>query len=152
MPNKVKELRGTDRTDRRAQGAEIEFSKISELPPPPDNLRAYGKKEWVIVTTEYYNLGMLNVTDLSALMVYCSAWDDFVECQAELEVMQKNGEGKFYTTDSGYSQIRPQTTLMEKAKMTIKDFGNMFGLNPVARNKMGISGEQGKDDFGDQFD
>jgi P27 family predicted phage terminase small subunit len=105
--------------------------------------------QWDIVIREYLALGLINTVDLPSLTIYCAAWDDWLEAKKELSEMDE----KYFTTESGYQQIRPQVTIMEKSKNTIDKFGSMFGFNPVSRSRIGMGGKkQEKDDFSKLYD
>jgi P27 family predicted phage terminase small subunit len=44
--------------------------------------------------------------------------------------------GKVYIADSGYRQVYPEVTLIEKAQKSILTICNMYGLNPLAAQKL----------------
>lgn len=80
MTDNVRQLRGNP--GRR----ESNYVKaVGAVPNPPTRLKGEALREWKRITPELERLGLLSNLDRAILVLYCSAWQKYVELSEELE-------------------------------------------------------------------
>ena len=113
-------------------------------PPPPATLTADGKKEWKRVAPKLYELGLLSELDLSALLLYCSA---FARVKLAEEQLAKGGY--VIVTQSGYKQQSPWVGIMNRATKALNDAALEFGMSPASRSRVTAKPPEPEDEFKD---
>ena len=71
-PTKIKELRGTKRSDRVLEN-EMVVAVVEKIPSPPNWLSEIGKQEWKKVCCELFGKQMLHHIDLRLIESYCNS-------------------------------------------------------------------------------
>lgn len=72
LPTKLKEMRGTVELSRIIPN-EVEYSPVRGVPDPPDYFDEVACQVWRVNAAEVHRQGLLYVTDLPVLEIYCCA-------------------------------------------------------------------------------
>ena len=88
MPNRIvplelRKLRGNP--SRRPIPCVPQGARLSEPPEPPTWLATQARQEWLRLSPELHQLGLLTTLDLSTFAVVCATIGHWLECEAELE-------------------------------------------------------------------
>lgn len=111
-----------------------------EVPEPPVWLDGEALAEWHRVVPELARLELLKPEDTAALVVYCEAWAEFVDATAVIA-----REGMFIEAKQGMLR-HPAVAIRGEAAKRLVQVGQMFGLTPVAEQKLHRGGGDGDDD------
>lgn len=125
-PTAIKILDGTFREDRH--GDEPKIEALTSLPKPPSSLGKEGKRRWKTEGEQLLAKGILSVTDLPALEVYCAAWDEVQHCA---DVLSKQGE--YSMRDNGTMAAHPAIRRKGEALDRIRAYQREFGMTPSSR-------------------
>lgn len=125
-PTAIKILDGTFREDRH--GSEPNVDALKKLPNPPSSLGKEGKSRWKIEGAKMMDKGILAETDLPALEVYCSAWDEVRHCE---KVLAEQGE--YFFRDNGTMSAHPAIRRKGEAQDRIRAYQREFGMTPSSR-------------------
>lgn len=131
-PTKLKVLQGTDRKDRMNEN-EPKPIEIKKLPEPPWHLDYYAKKEWERAGPYLIESGLLTHVDLSMFQDYCAMHAHCIRLNKKIRK-----EGYDFTTETGYMQRVPATTILKDFMAEKQKLANMLGLSPSARTKIEI--------------
>jgi len=115
-------------------------------PAVPAWLPPEAKAEWFRVLPELVRLKLVTVVDAAALAGYCLAWAQLQEAQAALE------SGLTMTLPSGYTQQRPEVSIVHKCLALIKTFSAEFGFTPSSRGRMTAPSTDEDDSLGGILD
>jgi P27 family predicted phage terminase small subunit len=140
LPQKLKELRGTNQPSRINKN-ELEVESVS-MPTPPEWLSEFARDEWYIVTSELDALQILSSMDLSMLAIYCQQIGIYRECQGEIQ------KGSLVVdTPNGFYQPSPYLGIANKAADIALKIAGQFGFTPAARSRIGAPKPSEKDPF-----
>lgn len=128
-PNRLLELRGTLRADRKRSAPEPRV----EAPNPPTWLSREAKAEWRRIVPELEALGLVALIDRSLLAGLCESWATWVACQ---RVIRK--EGYTFTSPNGHVCQRPEVAIGGKALKDLVRLGGEFGLSPSSRSRLEV--------------
>jgi P27 family predicted phage terminase small subunit len=135
LPVSTKRARGTFRKDRAGNaGREPQVGALDKVPPAPKCLGRIGRAKWDETGGLLTGLGLLTELDVDALEVYCAAWDEVRECDAEIKT-----SGAFFTAESGYIGQHPAVVRRHKALDVIRRFQSEFGMTAAARTKVVVA-------------
>ena len=131
-PTKIKEMQGTLEKSRTIEN-EMVVDQVSELPIVPEWLSEIGKKEFVKVTKQLFNLGMLYVVDLKLVEAYSNEISLYLEC--EMKLQKENRIDDFVSTEGVLlrRQASPLLKMKNDALNNSLKLAAQFGLTPVAR-------------------
>tara|TARA_R110002050_G_scaffold26276_6_gene69466 strand:- start:90 stop:566 length:477 start_codon:yes stop_codon:yes gene_type:complete len=131
-PTKIKEMQGTLEKSRTIEN-EMVVDQVSELPIVPEWLSEIGKKEFVKVTKQLFNLGMLYVVDLKLVEAYSNEISLYLEC--EMKLRKENRIDDFVSTEGVLlrRQASPLLKMKNDALNNSLKLAAQFGLTPVAR-------------------
>ena len=119
---------------------------LVEIPNCPAHLQAEAKKEYERVSVELRDLGLISKIDRAALVAYCTAWAETVQCEkkiAELNAADEKGEaGLIGLTPNGYQQMSVWVQIRNRAYERMGKFMNEFGMSPSSRTKATPSDNQ----------
>lgn len=141
-PTKLKLLEGTFRPDR---APEVEPQPKEGIPVMPAWIKRdrVARGQWEIVVPELERLGLLAVVDGAALEGYCANYCRAVK--AEREVLKYG-----VTLDSPFGRKRnPACSIAKDSWVEVRNFGNLYGLNPSARTRISVTAKPPKDDTED---
>jgi P27 family predicted phage terminase small subunit len=131
-PTKIKEMQGTLEKSRTIEN-EMVVDLVSKLPTAPDWLSEIGKKEFVKVTTQLFNLEMLYSVDLRLVEAYANEISLYLEC--EMKLRKENRIDEFQSSEGTVlrRQASPLVKMKNDALNNSLKLAAQFGLTPVAR-------------------
>lgn len=106
----------------------------------PAWLRGEARAEWKRIVPELRTLGLLTLVDRAALVAYCQAWAELVECTRVLQeegrtveepIIDKAGE---HVGDK--IRAHPIVRMQRDAFARVKVFAAEFGLTPASRSRI----------------
>ena len=110
-------------------------------PSAPQNLGEDGKKEWQRVAKELIALGLLTEIDMTALTLYCNAYQRYVDAERRLDV-----DGMVVSTPNGYLQQSPWLAISNRAYAQMKEIMIQFGMTPAARSRVTVDPKREDED------
>ena len=142
MPTKIKEMRGTVRSDRGVGDQEAQFPIPDNLPNPPTILKRYGRRAWWYYGSLLIEAGLFTSADKLALEMLCKAYERWID--SELEVLQSGTVLKSESTGGLYHN--PHLNIANKAFEQIRSLLKEFGLTPAERTRVAAIGSNPKED------
>ena len=135
-PTKIKELRGTKRSDRVLEN-EMVVAVVEKIPSPPKWLSEIGKQEWKKVCCELFGKQMLHHIDLRLIESYCNSIALHIE--TEMLLREKGRIQAFKNSDGTlkHTQAVPYQKIANDALDRALKIATQFGLTPSSRS--GIS-------------
>lgn len=111
------------------------FTKATGDEKPPDFLKPEGKKLWKKAIKELVGAGHLQIVDFEILALYCQAYANYIDFDAELREVNP-----IFYTENGYPVSHPLVKMCNDALEKVKNLGIKLNFNPDARikNKVGI--------------
>ena len=100
------------------------------MPTPPRTLDKKGKKEWRRMAKVLMGLGLLTELDLTALHMYCDAYERWRKYSAELE------KGFLIKTPSEFLRPSPYVAMARDALAQVKTMAEHFGMTPATRDRV----------------
>lgn len=136
-PTSLKELAGNP--GKRKLNKE-EPRPESGPPDCPDFLGREERREWSIIVPQLSAMGMLFKIDRMALAGYCVACAELAETT---RILRREGlvQDLFQVTESGQSVLvsskaHPATVIRHKALHAMRQFEQLFGLDPSSRSRL----------------
>lgn len=80
--NLLKQLKGTDQPCRMRE--EVNFDKITKIPPPPSYLNAEAKKVYKITAEQLASRGVLDVVNINSVLMYANEVGKYVATEKKL--------------------------------------------------------------------
>lgn len=127
-PTKLKLVQGTARPDRIDPN---EVEPEVECPSCPSHLEGEARAEWERIAPELTRLGVIARIDRSALAAYCLTWATTVEMEQDIAE-----NGRTQTSEKGWSQQRPEVSMLNAAYQTMHRYLTEFGLTPASRTRV----------------
>jgi P27 family predicted phage terminase small subunit len=150
-----KELRGNPGKRNLHKDQQPKLQRLFELPPAPEYLGKYGKKEWDRTGPKLVEAKMLMESDLPAFEAYCLNIDLMID--ARLDIREN---GMQVMGHRGYVR-NPAIAAFGQASSAIRGFVSEFGLSPSARSRiripkddedvLGLLVDDGAEDFGQEL-
>ena len=137
LPGKIHQLHGTKRDDRH--GGEIELEAI--LPDPPDRLTGEARAEWLRISPDLHNAGVLTALDLVPLEMYCNAWAQYRKAIDDISV---DGVGAVSRTPNGYKQQSAEFQVVNVCEKRVLSFLSEFGMTPATRARIKLINQKPK--------
>jgi P27 family predicted phage terminase small subunit len=128
-PTAKKELAGNP-GKRQLNKQEPDFGLVTNV-DPPEYLGPDAAEMWSRVAPLLCQQNVLQFTDLHNLEVFCSAYGNWREAQAELT---KNGP--VVSGAQGGPVKNPAATVVKEAAGQMATFGAMLGLDPSSRQRL----------------
>ncbi len=128
-PNRIKELRGTLRADRKRNAPEPRV----EAPNCPTWLSREGKAEWRRIVPELEAIWLVATIDRALLAGLCECWSTWVACE---KVIRE--EGRTFRSPNGHICQRPEVAIGGRALKDLTRLGAEFGLSPSARSRLEV--------------
>jgi P27 family predicted phage terminase small subunit len=113
-----------------------EFRPAAEIPSCPRHLKGEARKEWLRVTKELLQYGMVSAVDRGALAMLCTLWGRYVDAEEMIEKAAEQAPGSkglFVKSPNGYPIQSPWLAVSNKAIEQYKSMCAEFGLTPAAR-------------------
>jgi len=132
LPTKIKEMQGTGVPCRTLEN-EMQVDVISSLPETPEWLSEIGKSEWLKVTNQLFNIGMLHQVDLRLIEAYCNEMSLYIESEMKLREIGRIDEFTNAEGDITRRQSKPLVKIKNDSLANALKLATQFGLTPVAR-------------------
>jgi len=132
-PPKLKLLRGNPGKRKLLDVVALPSTK----PDCPAFLNAVAKAMWRKLVKWLEAAGSLQRSDANVMAMYCSAWADWVEANAELAAA-----GKVVKSKTGVPMHNPWRSVERDAKRELTKLGAKLGLSPIDRKQLGVSGDK----------
>lgn len=100
----------------------------ANIPAPPEELGALGKKKWAQIAPQLYALGLLRSLDVDALGLYCELYERRVKAEAMIKRL-----GMTSKTPNGYRMLNPLMRLSAQCLKDMKSILTEFGMTPSSR-------------------
>ena len=111
-----------------------------EIPKPPEHLDKVAVKEWLRLSKELYDLGMLTNIDTTALAGYCSCYSAWLDAQANIQE-----HGVLMKSPTGFPMQSPYLAISNRAMVEMRKWLVEFGMTPSSRARVSAKPVQ-KDD------
>ncbi|MEN7549305.1 phage terminase small subunit P27 family [Rapidithrix thailandica] len=148
-PDKLKELQGTDRPDRKQKDS-IQPEKLAEVPKPPAWMNNTGKKLYKKLSQLLVDKKILTTFDINELETACHEYGKYLDFEKELkkegyvyDIMGTTATGEIFVKCKAQ---RPEVALANKAQENAMKRFKLFGLNPTDRAKLNIIEEEEPED------
>lgn len=115
---------------RALNHSEPEFSEITSA-EPPEWLDDLARTMWELVSVELFAAGVLKVTDLHNVEIFCASYSRWRKAEHEMlrrGAVLSDHNGKFYKN--------PAATIANEAIRQIATIGGALGLDPAARTRL----------------
>lgn len=135
-PSAIKKLNGNP-GKRKVNQKEPQYGEITHV-DPPTYMKPDGKKVWHSLIGLLIDEGVLQVTDLHVLEVFCNSYAVYRLANRKLNQM-----GILITTPKGDLKKNPAATLINETTRQMATYGAMLGLDPASRQALtGTGGEE----------
>lgn len=104
-----------------------------KVPKCPDFIGSYGQIEYKRITSKLDNIDIHNDAYYSLLVMYCEAWNEFVELTIQMKDM-----GAIVMTANGNPVQNPVLGAKNRAAERMLKVAAQFGMTPQARRKLDI--------------
>jgi len=135
-PTALKIVHGT--RDKRKNRNEPKPSGVATI---PDWLCPDAVLEWERLAPELITIGLLTKADRAEFAIYCQAYAEIQEAEAEL----LEG-GKTQTTKDGFLRKSPWLAVRDEAYKRLHQTAQQFGLTPSSRTKIEVPDHTAADD------
>ncbi|MEY3400418.1 MAG: Phage terminase, small subunit [Cyanobacteriota bacterium] len=98
----------------------------------PNWLSQNGRQYFELIKAHVSQIGILEIDEIEIAML-ANEYDLYF---SNLEFCQREGYSFQTGSNNGYSQIRPEFTVMKNAYQNILKHSGKFGMNPADRAKM----------------
>lgn len=115
--------------------SEPQFKRDDKPPRCPRGLHPEAAKRWAEVSPILHEAGVLTVADYGLLERYCRIWADYCTHRKDIEDREAvlPGSGFYQTTPSGYEQVRPVVSQLNKEHDLLSKLESDLGLTPDRR-------------------
>tara|TARA_R110002020_G_scaffold273792_1_gene488952 strand:+ start:24 stop:473 length:450 start_codon:yes stop_codon:yes gene_type:complete len=127
-PTALKLIHGS--RDRHKNKNEPKPTGLAEM---PEWLNPAAVSCWELLAPELEAIGLLTNVDANAMAIYCTAYAEMVEAEAEL--LQG---GKTQVTKDGFKRVSPWLNIRNEAQKRMQQIGAQFGLTPATRTKIEV--------------
>tara|TARA_R100001530_G_scaffold127810_1_gene97207 strand:- start:1753 stop:2229 length:477 start_codon:yes stop_codon:yes gene_type:complete len=132
IPTKLKEMQGTSIPCRTLEN-EMQVDVVVSVPDAPEWLSEIGKGEWIKVTNQLHNIGMLHSVDLKLIEAYCNEISLYIESEMKLREVGRIDEFMSSEGEILRRQSKPLVKIKNDALANSLKLAAQFGLTPVAR-------------------
>lgn len=131
LPTSVKRAKGTAQNCRILVD-EYTPKSLDKLPPPPDYLNDFSKKEYEQVGSQLFADGLIVNIDMSMFIAYCVEMGTFKECSQII-----TNEGMIIEAGKdNYKMPHPAISTKNTALKNALAIGSKFGITPSERTKV----------------
>ena len=103
----------------------------------------YGKEMWKRIVPEVQKAGIICVTDIHNIEVFCAAYNNWRLAQLELAT-----DGITSINSEGTRSKHPAATVANESARQMVTFGSLLGLDPSSRTRLiGSSGQKEDNPF-----
>ena len=139
-PAALKVVRGTDQPCRR-NNAEPQVVALRDIPKPPRDLPAEGKKAWRELAQKLVDIGVMTDVDLMAFAALVSCYVEWKSCRdfcfehgytyPEKQIIERP-DGEVEEVITSWKRY-PQAVNLNAAEVRLKQWLNQFGMTPSSR-------------------
>ncbi len=140
LPTKLKIFKGNP--GRRPLNKTEPEPEIATLPEPPEHFGLEARIEWVRVTQQLAQIGLLTNIDLSVLEIGVEAFGRMREAAAALKKLGPGG--MIIKTTSGNWINNPLIGIRNKAGTIAAQIYAEFGMTPSSRTRLSVNPEANK--------
>lgn len=136
---KVKKLQNTLAKSREVKN-EMDLVKFDGVPEAPKKYikTVEGRKFWVKVCTELFNVGLLYEVHFPLLIAYCGELETYNRMMGKIE-----REGDILKIErTGYKMPNPAVGIKNKCILNMLKISNEFGLSPAAMTRISMPGKK----------
>jgi P27 family predicted phage terminase small subunit len=108
-----------------------------EMPKCPDFLDETAREEWFWISQELFEMGVLALTDKTALAMYCQSFSRWAQAE---EFLQREG---FIVEGERGTKINPYISIAQRAMADCRALLSDFGLTPSSRANLKVGKEKG---------
>ena len=138
-----------DRHSRRTLADVVAEGGLGSVGPAPRWMAPEAKNLWRNLRPQLESQGILCSLDRPAFEVLCTTWANLRKVQAMVAE-----QGCFYTTKRGVIREHPGVKLERRLAASFLSWAGDFGLTPMSRKRLGVSGavkEPSGEDAIDQY-
>lgn len=124
------------------------------IPSPPEHLDDLALVEWLRITPQLYNTGVITNADMSTLASYCTCYSRWVKAEIELKKLADGGAeygGLIVVAANGTLMNNPLIGVANTMMLNAVKFAIELGLTPVARSRVTALQVAEKDNPADKF-
>ncbi len=132
IPTALKQMQGTTEKSRLVEN-EMQVDVVVSVPDAPEWLSEIGKGEWIKVTNQLHNIGMLHSVDLKLIEAYCNEISLYIESEMKLREVGRVDEFMSSEGEILRRQSKPLVKIKNDALANSLKLAAQFGLTPVAR-------------------
>ncbi len=103
--------------------------KETQPPPPPDDLKGFGREYWIEYAELLTELQLLEPIHHSAFRVMCDCWAEYRRLS---DWLAEDPSRMTFETDKGYQSETPQVRQRDNALNQLNKLWMKFGLTPHA--------------------
>ncbi len=129
-PTEILEARGSWKVRERKNEPKVPKG----MPAMPKWISKGGKKQWVILTAQLMQLGVLTGIDGTSLALLCDAIGMYIECKKDLET-----RGLLIPGRDDTKVKNPSYQFMNEAFEKIHKLSKEFGLTPSSRAGLSVA-------------
>lgn len=134
LPDIVKDLKGTNRKDRR-NDLQPKFDIVLKIDPPPDWWNKYAKDEYNKLTKALISVGVLQAVDMTAVAMYCLEMGHYYQAQVDISLLENT---MVYNERSGLEIPHGLFKLARQSFQSATSLMVKFGLTPADRQRLQI--------------
>jgi P27 family predicted phage terminase small subunit len=138
-PTALKRLQGTLRA-HRPQGVELPPMEMAEC---PEHIVKEARKQWHRIVGELVRHKIVATVDASVLELYCTAYANWKQAQAEWDEQGSTVEGKFGPVKN------PVVQICQDERKEVMRLGSLLGLDPSGRVRLKVVKPEDEDDDDD---
>lgn len=132
LPSSVIDIRGGARHYHRTkEDLEAEPTPDPNIPPCPEHLDLIARQEWMRMSVELDECGILTNLDMGAFASYCNSYSRWVQ-----ETMIVQEEGSVITLKTGYVIQNPHLGIANKAEEMMLRAAGTMGITPSSRGQV----------------
>jgi P27 family predicted phage terminase small subunit len=120
-----------NRGHRAINPSEPKYQPMSDLTAPA-HLGDYGRAEWDRLAPILAPCGLLTEAYRGTFEALCEAYNDWRTAGAAIDGAYS------FTSESGYSNVRPEVTVRDRARDAYVKIGALFGLSPAESARLEV--------------
>jgi P27 family predicted phage terminase small subunit len=143
LPDKIKQLRGTDQKCRMSN---VDFGDLQKLPAPPKTFSKTSKRIYKTLGASALASGILTATNLPQFVAYCNEIGIYMDANDTFDTLESRVEA-----GGGMNGTRTFVSGMQRiadgALQKALKIGREFGFTPATVNRIGGKVKEDGDDF-----
>jgi P27 family predicted phage terminase small subunit len=150
-PTHLKLVKGTTRKDRMNKHE----PKIIDLGPPvaPEHLTPEAREEWLRVSKDLYDAGLLTIVDRAILSAYCQAYGRWVVAEKTLAEMAQTlaGGALVVRSKNGGLIQNPIVSTANRAMADVARYAHDLGMTPSSRARVMVRPPNAVPELADKY-